>query len=201
MSRIRALTTVSCRLAFAVVALASPARSGEGYRVEGTVHDDFPGIAGRVAILPADAPPELDAAWIDRRLGGEADERPKVKLVRVREVRDAIAKLGVDSVAPAGRAALAAELGVDSFLEIRISELSTWRSAEDKPPEGGTLIGKERTDRARARVAVRILDAESGTAWFEGTTEGTMLAKGIQPIVADMLDKLFERAWPARRYR
>jgi hypothetical protein len=186
----------------AVCLFAAPARAGEGFHIEGTVHDDFPAIAGRVAILPPIAPLELDVTWLDRQLAGQTDSRPKAPLVALREVRAAIARLGIDSAEPIARAPLAAELGVDSFLEMRISNLATWLSAEAEPdPDEGTVLKRKKTDRARARVEVRIVSAKSATTWFEGTTYGTTIARSVQPLLADMFDKLYERAYPERKSR
>ena len=182
--------------------IAIPSSADEGYHVEGTVHDNFPAIAGRVAILPPFASKDLDVAWLDRQLAGQTDARPKSPLVPLREVRAAIAKLGIDPSEPLARAPLAAELGVDSFLEIRISDLATWVSAEAEPdPEEGTIVKKKKTDRARARVEMRIVSARNATMWFEGKTHGSQIARGVQPLLSDMFDKIFERAYPERRYR
>ena len=187
---------------FVVAFAGAPLLAGEGYHVEGSVHDDFPSIAGRVAILPPFGAKELDIAWLDRQLSGQTDVRPKAPLVPLREVRAASARLGIDPAEPINRGPLVAELGVDSFLEIRITDLATWLSAEAEPdPDEGTVVKKKRTDRARARVAFRIVSAKSGTMWFEGTTRGSQIAKGIQPLLSDMIDKLFEKAYPAKRYR
>ncbi len=190
-------------LTIALLLTSAPTRAGEGYRIEGTLHDGFPSIAGRVAILPPRAPGELEQAWIERKLAGHKDMRPKAPLVSLRDVQAAIARLGIDPYEPASRGPLAAELGVDSFLEIQISDLATSKPSQVNAPEGGMLLGKAEKGVAQAKVSFRIVPADSGAAWFELTADGTQLVKkkGIQPIVADMLDKMFERAYPARRYR
>lgn len=181
--------------------LAATTRAGEGYHVDGTLHDDFPAIAGKVAILPPKVPEEFDRSRLERNLASQTDLRPKAPLIPLREVQAAIARLGVDPSEPATRGPLAAALGADSFLEIRVSDLATWSSEQGEPGEGTVLKKSRRTDRARARIELRIVSAAEATMWFEGTTHGSMIAKGIDPVLADMLDKLFERAYPARRYR
>ncbi|MGE0641378.1 MAG: hypothetical protein AB7G12_15120 [Thermoanaerobaculia bacterium] len=178
----------------------APLASGEGFHIEVTAHPDYPSVAGKIAVLPPVAPPGVDPDWLAKLVAGRVSLRARSTLVGPQESARAIAAAGLDVRSDEGRAALGCELGVESLLEIRVSDVARWRYEEGEPREG-TVLKKKRTDRARATVRLRIASADSNRMWFEGETRGTGIGSSEKPLVQEMLDRLLERSLPLRGTR
>lgn len=182
-----------------------PAPLVADFRIEGGANDDFQQSAGVVAVLPAVCPANVDCAWLDRQVEGEILRRRKPEFRRAAAARAALTALGAQEVSGENRAALAANLGAQTLLEIRVRGLekvsTRWKPDPDEAAPGPmekTDRGNE-TDRAvRGRLEIRAISAETGETLAEGAAFGDAPAASEKKLLGPMLSELMARMFPLR---
>lgn len=176
------------------------------FRIEGGANRDFLETAGVVAVLPAICPPEVDCAWLDRRVAGELLRRKKPEFRNAAATRAALTQLGAQELTAENRAALAASLGAQTLLEIRVRELQKGRAEEGRDPDERPLAPGQKYDReggsdgdVRARVEIRAIAAETGKTVADGAAFGDAPTRSEKKLLGPMVAQLLDRMFPLPR--
>ena len=181
-----------------------PATLAADFRIEGGANDDFRQTAGVVAVLPAICPAEVDCDWLDRKVAGELLRRQKPEFRSAAATRTALTAVGAKELTAENRTALAASLGAQTLLEIRVRELEKDRAKGGRDPDERPPAPGEKYDRAgsadggvRGRLEIRAISAEDGKTVAEGAAfgdaPGLSEKKLLGPMLAQLLDRMFPR--------
>ncbi len=182
-----------------------PAALAAGFRIEGGANDDFRQTAGVVAVLPAICPAEVDCVWLDRKIAGELLRRRKPEFRSAAATRAALTAVGAKELTAENRTPLAASLGAQTLLEIRVRELEKVRAKRGRDPDERPLAPGEKyargdgsdgsDDSVRGRLEIRAISAETGRTVAEGAAfgdaPGLSEKKLLGPMVAQLLDRMF----------
>lgn len=176
------------------------------FRIEGGASRDFLETAGVVAVLPAICPPQVDCAWLDRKVAGEILRRRKPEFRSAAATQAALAQLGAREVTAENRAPLAANLGAQTLLEIRVSEFQKEQAAggsdvDDRPLDPGERYERDTGAGAtvRGRLEIRAISAETGKTVAEGAAFGDAAAPSEKKLLGPMLSQLLDRMFPLPR--
>ena len=179
-----------------------PATLAADFRIEGGANDDFRQTAGVVAVLPAICPAEVDCVWLDRKIAGELLRRRKPEFRSAAATQAALTAVGAKELTAESRTPLAASLGAQTLLEIRVRELEKVRAKRGRDPDetplapGGKYArGDGSDDSVRGRLEIRAISAETGRTVAEGAAfgdaPGLSEKKLLGPMVAQLLDRMF----------
>ncbi len=179
-----------------------PTALAAGFRIEGGATHDFLQTAGVVAVLPAICPAEVDCVWLDRKVAGELLRRKKPEFHSATATQAALTVLGARELSAEYRAPLAASLGAQTLLEIRVRELKKVRAKgkmdpDERRPESGEKFDREdgNDGTVRGRLEIRAISAETGRTVAEGAAfgdaQGLSEKKLLGPMVAQLLDRMF----------
>jgi hypothetical protein len=175
------------------------------FRVEGGANNDFLQKAGVVAVLPAICPANVDCAWLDRQVAGEILRRKQPQFLSAAAARAALAALGVQEVSAENRKALAATVGAQTLLEVRVRELEKVRTRWQPDPDEAAPGSMEKSDRGnetdrevRGRLEIRAISAETGKTLAEGAAFGDAPASSEKKLLGPMLTELLARMFPLR---
>lgn len=191
--------------AFLFAAWLLPVALAADFRIEGGATNDFQQAAGIVAVLPAICPANVDCVWLDRQVEGEILRRKKPEFRSAAAARAALTALGAQEVSAENRTALAASLGAQTLLEIRVRELekvrTRWKPDPDEVapgPTGKSDRGNETDREVRGRLEIRAISAETGKTLAEGAAFGDAPASSEKKLLGPMLAELMARMFPLR---
>lgn len=179
----------------AILALAAPLSAMAGYNVDATMARDWPGVAGRIAILPSICPADFDCASMNETVAEYFYENSGV--VGSEAVSQAMIDIGIEYVDEQNRQALAAELGVMSFLQVVVGNASESTTGAMAYPMGGTgMVGINAIQRKEGSVEVRVVSAEGKLlAKAVGFGESTF-RRSSSSVVGRVFDEIYYRLFP-----
>ena len=176
------------------------------FRIEGGANRDFLETAGVVAVLPSICPANVDCAWLDRRVEGETLRRKRPVFRGAAATRTALATIGASALDAESRAPLAAQLGAQTLLEIRVRELEKVRARGARDPDERPLAPGEKYARGasgdesvRGRLEIRAFSAETGKTVAEGAAFGEAPGLSEKKLLGPMLTQLLDRMFPLPR--
>lgn len=185
----------SIRAFAATFALALPLTAVAGYNVEATLSRDWPGVAGRIAILPAICPPDFDCAALNETVAEYFYENANV--VTPEAVSQGMIDIGVEILDEGSRQALAEELDVGSFLQVVVGNASESTTGAMAYPLGGSgMVGINAIQKKQGSLEVRVVSAEGKLlAKAAGYGESTF-RRSSSSVIGRVFDEIYYRLFP-----